>query len=179
MKKRAPLPSFIEAAAPVFPLWTFLLQWDGALETVLAAAVVYLAVSLLFELISPAFPKNLLAFAKVLTVCSAVYALPGFYENAPAIALSVCLLEFPLQSVKKRAGKSPALAKIICFAGLAVYLAAAQEILGRQFHWPVFQRVPGTFFLLSLPAVLWPVSRKRVRALRTRIKKVSLGGAPA
>ncbi len=162
MKKKYLLPSFSEAAAPVFPILPGLLQFGSSLEAGFSVAAVFVATALLFEILTPLFPKRLISWATVLTVCCAVSVLPGFQYSRGAAALSVCLLLFPLAGrQEKHRDPTSVFIKAVCFLALVIYLGITQEVLGRQAEWPLFQRVPGSLALLILPAMVWPASRKQ------------------
>jgi hypothetical protein len=177
MKRKSPLPFFWETAAPLLPVTAGLLDWQNALQTAFLAASVYLALAMIFKILAPVFPKRLWAPGLVLTVCAVFYAWPGLKELRAPLALSVCMLALPFEEARKPQGVRHLILKAIGFFILAVYLGAAQEVLGRHLQWPLFQRIPGVFLLLVIPAVVWPASRKQ-KGLG-RVRRMPSGGVPA
>ena len=178
MKKKSRLPGFVLAAAPLVPVLPEFLEWQNAFLAGLEISGLFLAAAFILKLLEPAFPKRFMPFVFVLTAGAGVYAFSLFHRIEAAAALSLCLLAFPVSEPPKEflADFDILFWRAVCFLGLAFYLGLMQEIFGRDYHLPLFQRLPGTFLLLVLPAIFWPASRKRKGALvqRRHLKTIGL-----
>lgn len=166
----------METLAPALPLLSVLTEWNGVVETAAAIAVFFTLLSFLFRILLPAFPLRLAPFAFVLTAAAVFCVAPWPGEFRAHAALSLCMLWLPFSEKKEKFDFRRLALKALGFFALLLYLAAAQEFLGRHLQWPLFQRLPGTFLLLLIPALMWPASRRQKGPRRPR--KIPVSGVP-
>ncbi len=169
MKKRAGMPSFLEALLPLLPVLPLTSRLHACLPVLVFILAATALLTVFFKITAPLFPKKLLSFS---FLCGALFLTAGgvyFLEQPPAAFLSIWLLwlnespDVPRAAVFKFRGR-----KWFFFALLGFYLAEFQELLGFRLGLPLFKGAAGAFLLLVLPALFWPRSRRKKGALKRK-----------
>lgn len=146
---------------PVLPLLTSLVSWKAGFMAAFSGTVIFFALIVLLKFFGLLLGRKQILVLFFFAASAAVYVGNVFGELPAGLVLSLCLLGPAAEDKKKYNPKiQSAFFKGIIFFALVLYLAAAQEFLGGTLQLSFFQRVPGTFLLLLLPALLWPASRK-------------------